>query len=79
VERLKALEEPSADEIAQIMLEEMIVSDPAWIQECAPARQKMWELAQASSESFRQLRKAVLQSGLEPNEFWQALEAEQGR
>jgi hypothetical protein len=57
------MEEPSPDAIAQIMLEEMIVSDPQWIQDCAPARAKMWELAQASPKARTQLSLALRQAG----------------
>jgi hypothetical protein len=45
-ERLKTMHTPSPDDIALIMLEEMILSDPVFLAECPPARQKMWELGQ---------------------------------
>lgn len=73
INRLKAMEEPSPDEIAQILLEEMIVSDPAWIQTCTPAREKMWELAQASAVAKEQLTKALQQARLTPALFWDTL------
>lgn len=78
IARLKAMQEPSPDAIAQIMLEEMIVSDPAFIQECAPARQKMWELAQASHESRKRLTVALSAAGLLPTPFWNTLACEYG-
>jgi hypothetical protein len=73
IDRLKAMEEPSPDEIAQILLEEMIVSDPAWIEECTPARQKMWELAQADPHAKAALTKALQQAHLTPALFWDTL------
>jgi hypothetical protein len=76
VDRLKAMLEPSPDEIAQILLEEMIVSDPAWIQACPPARAKMWELAQASPKTRALLSHALHKSGLRPSTFWEALARE---
>ncbi len=79
IDRLKAMEEPSPDEIAQILLEEMIVSDPAFIQECVPARQKMWELAQASHRNKEALTKTLFEAHLSPGTFWQTLAAEAER
>lgn len=79
IDRLKAMEEPSPDEIAQIMLEEMIVSDPAFIQECTPARQKMWELAQATPQSKEALTRALSSARISPAPFWKALAAEMER
>ncbi len=79
IDRLKAMEEPEPDEIAQILLEEMIVSDPAWIQECTPARQKMWELASASPKAKEALTKALYQAHLIPTAFWHTLAAEMER
>jgi hypothetical protein len=76
IDRLKSMEEPSPDEIAQIMLEEMIVSDPAFIQECQPARQKMWELASASPKAKEALTKALYHAHLSPAPFWKTLAAE---
>ena len=69
VERLRTMQEPSPDAIAQILLEEMIVSDPQWIEECAPARAKMWELAQASPKARAQLSHALRQAGFNPDCF----------
>src|SRR4029453_13644387 len=51
IDKLKHMEQPTPDEIAQILLEEMIVSDPAFIHECAPARQKLWQLAHVSPKA----------------------------
>ena len=73
------MEEPTPDEIAQILLEEMIVSDPSWIQECAPARQKMWALAEASPKAKEALTKALYHGHLSPKAFWQTLAAEMER
>jgi hypothetical protein len=73
INRLKSLEEPSPDEIAQILLEEMIVSDPAWIQECTPAREKMWELAEASPKARAALTRALREAGFRPTLFWEQL------
>jgi hypothetical protein len=73
INRLKSLEEPSSDEIAQILLEEMIVSDPAWIQECAPAREKMWALAEASPRTREMFTRALRQAQLNTLQFWNTL------
>jgi hypothetical protein len=73
VDRLRTMQDPSPDEIAQIMLEEMIVSDPQWIQDCAPARAKMWELAQASHKARAQLSQALKKAGFNPALFWDTL------
>ena len=73
VERLRTMQEPSPDEIAQIMLEEMIVSDPQWIETCEPARAKMWGLAQASTKARAQLSHALRQAGFSPELFWDTL------
>ena len=73
VTRLRTMHEPSPDDIAQVMLEEMIVSDPAWIEECAPARAKMWELAQASPRARAQLSEALKKAGFIPAQFWDTL------
>jgi hypothetical protein len=64
------------DEIAQVLLEEMIVSDPQWIQECAPARAKMWELSQASHKTRALFSHALHTAGLHPSTFWNALARE---
>jgi hypothetical protein len=66
----------TADEIAQIMLEEMIMSDPQWIQDCIPARAKMWELAQASPKCRALLSHALHTAGIRPSSFWDALARE---
>ena len=73
IDRLKAMEEPSPDEIAQIMLEEMIVSDPEWIQTCEPARQKMWRLAQASPKAQEAFTRALTLARLNAMQFWDTL------
>lgn len=62
LDRLKTMEEPSPDDIAQILLEEMMVSDPVFLDECPPARETLWRLMQ---EHQRQpaLTKALRQAG----------------
>ena len=77
IDRLKTMEEPTPDEIAAILLEEMIVSDPAWIQECAPARQKMWELAQQSPRNRECFTQALRQVRINALRFWDTLAREQ--
>ena len=79
IDRLKSMDEPTPDEIAQILLEEMIVSDPQWIEECTPAREKMWALAQASPKAKEALTKALYHGHLSPALFWQTLAAEMER
>jgi hypothetical protein len=72
--QMKRQKDPlTPDEMAQVMLEEMIVSDPAWIETCAPARAKMWELAQASPKARAQLSHALRQAGFSPALFWDTL------
>jgi hypothetical protein len=74
IHRLRTMPQAaSPDEIAQILLEEMIMSDPAWIAECAPARKKMWELAQASPNARALLTDALHTARLNPARFWDAL------
>jgi hypothetical protein len=73
IARLKHMEDPSPDEIEQILLEEMIVSDPAWIETCAPARAKMWELAQASPKAHAAFTRALRDAHLNPLTFWDVL------
>jgi hypothetical protein len=74
IERLRHAAQPlTPDEIALVMLEEMIVSDPAWIQECEPARAKMWELAQASPRARAQLSQSLKKAGCNPELFWDTL------
>lgn len=76
IDRLKAMEDATPDAIAQILLEELIISDPPFIQECAPARQKMWELAQASPKTKEALTKALYDAHLSPVYFWETLAAD---
>jgi hypothetical protein len=76
INRLKTMEEPTPDEIAQILLEEMIVSDPPFVQECTPARKKMWDLAHASPRSKEALTKALHHAALRPAQFWADLARE---
>ena len=75
--RLRTMEDPSSDEIAAILLEEMIVSDPAWIQACQPARHKMWALAQAHVAYKQAFTRALVQAHLIPSVFWRRLAEEQ--
>lgn len=78
VERLKhAHAGYTSDEIAQLLLEEMIVSDPQWIQECAPARAKMWELALASTDARSAFNKALRLAHIPIDLFWRDLTHEQ--
>jgi hypothetical protein len=76
IARLQQMQEPTADDIAQVLLEEMIVSDPAFIQACAPARQKLWELAQASPKARAHFTKAFEHAHISPWEFWRRLAEE---
>ena len=62
--------------IAQVMLEEMIVSDPEWIQSCAPARKTLWEIAQASPQARAAFTHALQLAHLHPMRFWDTLGAE---
>jgi hypothetical protein len=77
IDRLKTMEEPTPDEIAQILLEEMIVSDPKWIETCEPARQKMWELAQDPAIK-RAFITAMETAHIVPRPFWDRLQRECG-
>jgi hypothetical protein len=73
IARLKSMENPTPDEIAQILLEEMIVSDPVWIQECQPARVKMWELGQHHPDIRAAFLRALAQTTINPTRFWESL------
>lgn len=77
IARLKTMATPSADEIAQILLEEDIVSDPEFIANCPPARKKLWELAQASPQAKAALTSALVQARIIPSTFWHRLAKEQ--
>ena len=76
IDKLKQMEEPTADDIAQILLEEMIVSDPAFIQECPPAREKLWELAEADPRAKAAFTRALAEAKYIPSIFWRTLAAE---
>jgi hypothetical protein len=78
IDKLKQMEEPTPDEIAQILLEEMIVSDPAFIQKCAPARAKMWEIAQASHGAREAFTRALREAHVIPARFWEQMRNERG-
>ena len=73
----KGQEPDDPDITARMLLCEMIVSDPEFIQTCEPARQKMWELAQASVHARDMFTRALIQARLVPSTFWQKLEDEQ--
>ena len=75
IDRLKAMEEPSGDEIAQILVEEMIVSEHAFMQECQPAREKMWELAQ-EPKARAAFTRALVVDRIPPKRFWDKLTEE---
>jgi hypothetical protein len=77
-EQARLMHEPTPDAIAQMLLEELIVGDPAFIQECAPARQKMWELVQASPKAKARLTQALRHTHLIPSEFWAELARQMG-
>lgn len=77
IDRLKTMQEPSPDEMAQILLEEMIVSDPEWIQSCQPARAKLWELGQSSLKRMTFFQ-ALTDAGIPARAFWSTLAAEEG-
>ena len=79
IDRLRWLEEPTSDDIAQVLLEELIVTDPEFIQTCTPARQKMWEIATASPKAKEALTKALYHGHLSPAPFWTTLAAEMER
>ena len=76
IDRLKGMAEPTADEIALILLEEMIISDPEFIQTCEPARRKMLALANASHQARHTLTKALRAAHILPTTFWDQLRAE---
>lgn len=76
-ERLRTMQTPSGDDIALIMLEEMIVSDPHFLEECPPARDKMWELGQDPAKRQR-LNVALREARHDPARMWSMLRAEQG-
>jgi len=70
--RLGAMDEPTPDQVAQTLLEEMIVSDPAWIATCKPARQKMWALAQ-EPYARAAFTRALLAAQIPVKRFWETL------
>jgi hypothetical protein len=78
VRRLATMDAPSPDAIAQILLEELIVSDPLFLEACAPARQTMWQLAQASPLAKDQLTQALRDGHHIPSQVWAALARELG-
>jgi hypothetical protein len=84
IARLKRMEDPSPDEIEQILLEEMIVSDPPFVTDPEvlgpegmmipnPARVKLWELAQARPEAKQRFTEALRQAHIIPSAFWEVL------
>jgi hypothetical protein len=72
IARLKTMEEPTPAAIAQLLLEEMIVSDPAWIETCEPARRKLWAFAQQPTARAAFTR-ALVAAKLPVKRFWDAL------
>jgi hypothetical protein len=78
IARLAHMDQPTPDEIAQLLLEEMIVADPAFLETCPPARQKMWALAHASPQARAALTRALVEARYIPSVFWQQLATEQG-
>lgn len=79
IERVRTQATPATpDEIAQLLLEEMIISDPAWVQTCAPARVKLWELA-ADPYARVAFTTALVTAHVNPTRFWQQLAEEQRR
>ena len=77
IDRLKTMEAPTTDDVIQVLLEELIVTDPEWIETCQPAREKMWELAQADPCAREALTKALHAARLNPARFWDTLHTEQ--
>ena len=61
------------DEIALVMLEEMIVSDPQWIQECAPAGPRCGNWRRRHHEPWRSSLTALKKAGFNPELFWETL------
>lgn len=76
IERLRQRQTCEPNDIAQMLLEEMIVSDPTFIEECAPARVKMWELASTSSAAREGFNRALREIRLTPARFWEELARE---
>ena len=76
--RLRTMQHPgSQDDIAQIMLEEMIVSDPVFLQECPPARETFWRLAQEPARK-QALFRALREGKHDRNLVWKQLQHEFG-
>jgi hypothetical protein len=84
IARLKTMQEATPEEIAQILLEEMIVSDPPFVTEPQvlgpegtmipnPARVKVWELAQAHPAAKQRFTEALRKAHIIPSAFWEAL------
>jgi hypothetical protein len=71
-------EEPSLEEREVVLLAERIVRDPSWIQECEPARRKLWALAETAPAARAALTKALVQAQLNPSLFWDKLATECG-
>lgn len=66
-----------ADEIATLLLEEMIVSDPEWMATCREARTVLWQLSR-DHERRMGFEQALIDAKLDPLVFWRTLAAEQG-
>jgi len=76
IDRLKTMDTPTPDDIAQVMLEEMIITDPPFIQECYPARQALWKLAQDSPQKKALFTRALRDAGINVLLFWNNLASE---
>src|SRR5262245_32461460 len=76
IAKLKGLPNPTPDDIVQAILEEEIVADPEWIETCAPARKKLWELAQQTPEIKGAFTRALVAAHLVPSVFWKTLARE---
>jgi hypothetical protein len=67
---------PDGDWIAMVMLEDIITDDPAFLESCAPARHKLWELAQASAQARAVFTRALNKAGRAPMLFWDKMAQE---
>jgi hypothetical protein len=68
---------PDGDWIAMVMLEDIMTDDPAFLEACAPARHKLWELGQASSAVKNRFFRVLSKAGQDPRAFWSRLMTEQ--
>ena len=63
------------DDLAEAMLAEMLVSDPAWFATCIGARETCWRLGQEPARKYR-LSAAMASAGLRVLEQWARLASE---